>query len=364
MKPLIIFGTRPECIKLVSTIRELDIREIPYRVCVTSQHREMLQPFLEYFKIRVDYDLEIMKPGQDLYYVTSETMIRLRRVLNDEKPDIILTQGDTTTAFASSLAAFYERIPIAHIEAGLRTFDATNPFPEEMNRRMIDQLASWRFAPTDLALRNLVAEGFGGERTVKTGNTVVDAISLILMEKRFREMSPIFKVENGDRMILVTAHRRESFGHKFENLCHAILKIVKNNTNVHIVFPVHMNPNVREPVFRILSNNQRIHLIDPLDYIQFLKLMQQADLILTDSGGVQEEAPSFGKPVLIMRDTTERSEGVDAGFALIVGTSEQKIVKCTQEFLDDNSAFSVLDRKRNPYGDGHAAKRIVDTLTR
>ena len=363
MKPLIVFGTRPECIKIISTIHELDNRHIPYIVCVTSQHKEMLAPFLDFFNIRVDYDLGVMKSGQDLYHVTTETMLGLRKILRDERPDITITQGDTTTAFSSALASFYEGIPIAHIEAGLRTFDLNNPFPEEMNRRLIDHLSSWHFAPTHSAVQNLAAEGLTGSRTILTGNTVIDAISLITRDERFQNLSPALRVESENRLILVTAHRRESFGEKFENLCNAMLEIVRNNENVEIVYPVHLNPNVREPVFRILKENSRIHLIEPLDYLPFLKMMQQADLILTDSGGVQEEAPSLRKPVLIMRETTERLEGVELGMARIVGTDLQRIVKCTQEFLDDPSTSRRALNGHNPYGDGQAAKRIVDALT-
>jgi len=364
MKPLIIFGTRPECIKVASTIRELELRGLPYTVCVTSQHREMLDPFLEFFKIRVDYDLAIMKPGQDLYHITTETMLRFKQVLRDERPDVTITQGDTTTAFASSLASFYEKIPVAHIEAGLRTYDMENPFPEEMNRRLIDHLATWHFAPTEKAVQNLLCENICGDNVVLTGNTVVDALSIILEDERFQKLAPPLSINHGARIILVTAHRRESFGQKFENLCHALTRIVDTNKDVEIVYPVHLNPNVREPVFKILNGNKRIHLIEPLEYIPFLKMMQQSSLVLTDSGGVQEEAPSLGKPVLIMRETTERMEGVETGVARLVGTSTDEIAETAQEFLDNTSLNPILASGKNPYGDGRAAKRIIEALIR
>ena len=361
MKFLIVLGTRPECIKLVPIIHELEKRGLQYKVCVTAQHVEMLNPFLKYFKVEADYNLAIMKPGQDLYHITTEAMLRLKDVLRREKPDAVITQGDTTTAFAASLAAFYEKIPVGHVEAGLRTYDLHNPFPEEMNRRLIDQIAEWLFVPTQANFQNLLKEGIDNSKITLTGNTVVDTLLYILNDEGFQKIEPPVK-KNGGRMILVTAHRRESFGQKMENLCYAISEIVSNNDDVEIVYPVHLNPNVREPVFRILKDNKRIHLIEPQTYLPFLKLMQQSDLILTDSGGVQEEAPTLGKPVLIMRETTERREGVDSGVAQIVGTSTSVIVETAQTYLDNPAIYKSLSSGINPYGDGQAAGRIVEAM--
>lgn len=362
MKFLVVLGTRPECIKLISLIHELKNRGLSYKVCVTAQHREMLNPFLEFFDIHADYNLDIMKPGQDLYHITTKALLGVRDVLKNEKPDVVITQGDTTTAFASTLAAFYEKIPAAHVEAGLRTYDPYNPFPEEMNRRLIDHIAEWLFAPTRGSVENLLSEGVDEDKITLTGNTVVDTLLYILDDDRFHQIEPPLKLNNGNRMILVTAHRRESFGQRFENLCQAISKIVSNNQDVEVVYPVHLNPNVRNPVFKILGGNKRIHLIEPLNYLPFLKLMQRSDLILTDSGGVQEEAPTLGKPVLIMRETTERMEGVDSGVARIVGTSTRKIVETAQNYLDDPGSFQAANSGQNPYGDGRAAQRIVDAI--
>lgn len=362
MKPLIIFGTRPECIKVASTIREFETRGIDYRVVVTGQHREMLDPFIKFFKIRVDHDLAIMKPGQDLYHVTTETMTKLRDVLRDERPDVTLTQGDTSTAFASSLASFYEKIPVAHIEAGLRTNNLYDPFPEEMNRCLIDRLSTWLFPPTKGSANNLLKEGIDSTKIFTTGNTVVDALDLIMKDESFQQMALPFQPVNGNKVILVTAHRRESFGEPFENLCRAIERLASDNANVDIVYPVHLNPNVREPVNKILKGKERIHLIEPLEYLPFLRMVQRSDLILTDSGGVQEEAPSFGKPVLIMRETTERMEGVDAGIARLVGTSTDEICSVAKSFLDASSMANQI--AQNPYGDGKAAERIVDVLVK
>jgi UDP-N-acetylglucosamine 2-epimerase (non-hydrolysing) len=361
MKLLIVFGTRPEGIKLAPLIKECERRRISLKVCVTGQHREMLDPFLKFWQIRVDYDLAIMKPGQDLYHVTSAVLLGLRDILRAEKPDAVIVQGDTTTAFATALAAFYEKIPLSHVEAGLRTANIHNPFPEEMNRRLTDHLSEWLFAPTEQARQNLLAEGIPSDKITVTGNTIVDAINSILKDERFQKMEAPLVVNHGRRMILVTAHRRESFGEQFEALCRALRQIAEANTDVEIVYPVHLNPNVQEPVYRILGGLDRVHLIEPLGYLAFLKMMEQAALILTDSGGVQEEAPSLGKPVLVMRNVTERGEGVELGFAKLVGTSTKVIVRNTQLMLD-SPVSPALSAVRNPYGDGQASERIVTTL--
>lgn len=361
MKLLIVFGTRPEGIKLAPVIKECERQGAAYSVCVTGQHREMLEPFLRFWRIRVDYDLDIMKPNQDLYHVTTEALLRLQKVLRIERPDVVIVQGDTTTAFASALASFYEKIPVAHVEAGLRTADMHNPFPEEMNRRLIDHLAEWLFAPTEQSRQNLLAEGIPSKKISVTGNTIVDALESILEDERFQKMEPPLAVNHGHRMILVTAHRRESFGERFESLCHALRQIAETNSDVEIVYPVHLNPNVQEPVHRILGGIDRIHLIKPLDYLSFLKMMEKSNLILTDSGGVQEEAPTLRKSVLVMREVTERGEGVDMGLAKLVGTETEIIVREANRMLEQGGNFQA-GRFDNPYGDGHASKRIVAAL--
>lgn len=362
MKFLLVFGTRPECIKIAPIIAEFERRGVCYMVCVTAQHRQMLDPFLSFFGIHVNEDLGIMKAGQDLYYVTTRVLQGLRDVLKREQPDVVIVQGDTTTAFATSLAAFYEKVPIAHVEAGLRTHDLNHPFPEEVNRRLIDHMATWLFASTDLALRNLLCEGLNEERIHVTGNTIVDALTMILQDQRFKSLVPPIVVTRGHRLLLVTAHRRESFGAPFESLCRALRRLVEANPDVEIVYPVHLNPHVQEPVNRLLSGISRIHLIPPLPYLPFLKLMEQAYLILTDSGGVQEEAPTLKKPVLVLRDVTERPEGIELGVARLVGTSEERIVRETQRILNDPEIYEAMCSRNNPYGDGQAAKRIVATL--
>lgn len=361
MKFLIVFGTRPEGIKLAPLIKECERRKVSFKVCVTGQHREMLHPFLQFWQIRPDYDLEIMKPGQDLYHVTSAVLVGLRDILRTEKPDAVIVQGDTTTAFVAALAAFYEKIPVSHVEAGLRTANIHNPFPEEMNRRLTDHLSEWLFAPTEHSRQNLLAEGIPSDKITVTGNTIVDALEAILKDERFQKMEAPLAVNHGRRMILVTAHRRESFGKQFEDLCRALRQIAEANTDVEIVYPVHLNPNVQEPVHRILGGLDRVHLIEPLGYLPFLKMMEQAALILTDSGGIQEEAPTLGKPVLVMRNVTERGEGVELGFAKLVGTSTKVIVRNAQLMLD-NPVSPALYAARNPYGDGQASERIVTTL--
>jgi len=356
---LTVFGTRPEAIKLAPVIRELARRSLPTRVCVTAQHRELLDPLLEFFEIPAHYDLGIMEPDQDLFHVTTETLMRLREVLRRERPELLLVQGDTTTCFAAALAAYYERIPIAHVEAGLRTGEKYSPFPEEMNRRLTDHLADWLFAPTELAGRNLLSEGVPNERVFITGNTVVDALQLVLKDERFRRLPIPVEITQGHRLVLVTAHRRESFQRGLASICRALRELVERHDDVEIVYPVHLNPNVQGTVRRILGGAKRVHLLEPLEYLPFLKLMEQATLILTDSGGIQEEAPTFGVPVLVMRDVTERPEGIAAGVAKLVGTDPECIVEEASVLLEDPAAYARMARAENPYGDGWAAERIV-----
>ena len=372
---LIVFGTRPEAIKMAPVIKELGKYPDKFKtiVCVTAQHREMLDQVLNLFDIKPDYDLDIMKPRQDLYGVTSEILLKLKDLFRQIKPDLILVQGDTTTTFAASLAAFYERIEIGHIEAGLRTHNKHQPFPEEMNRHLTSVLADYHFAPTEKAKHHLLEEGVRENHVYVTGNTVIDALLWILKkqsgpeeQKRMREyFLKTFGLANShQQFILVTAHRRESFGEGFENICQAIKEIALRNPDVQIVYPVHLNPNVQEPVYRIIGGVERIHLIEPLEYEPFVYLMNQSFFILTDSGGIQEEAPSLGKPVLVMREVTERPEAVEAGTARLVGSKKESIVREAQKLLDDPEEYQRMASKKNPYGDGKASERIVDLLSK
>jgi UDP-N-acetylglucosamine 2-epimerase (non-hydrolysing) len=372
---LTIFGTRPEAIKLAPVVKVLEDRPNQFRssVCVTAQHREMLDQVLHIFNIKPDYDLDIMKPKQDLYGITSEVLLKLKGLFKEIKPDLILVQGDTTTTFAASLAAFYERIEVGHIEAGLRTHNKRQPFPEEMNRHLTSVLADYHFAPTEKAKRHLLEEGVRVDHIYVTGNTVIDALLWILKkqsgpeeQKRMREyFRKTFGLANPrQRFILVTAHRRESFGEGFENICQAIKEIALRNPDVQIVYPVHLNPNVQEPVYRIIGGMERIHLIEPLEYEPFVYLMNQSFFILTDSGGIQEEAPSLGKPVLVMREVTERPEAVEVGTARLVGSKKESIVREAQKLLDAPEEYQRMANKKNPYGDGKAAERIVDLLSK
>jgi UDP-N-acetylglucosamine 2-epimerase (non-hydrolysing) len=373
IKILTIFGTRPEAIKLAPVIKALEAHPDRFRssVCVTAQHREMLDQAIHLFDLRPDYDLDIMKPKQDLYGITSEVLLKLRDLLKEIKPDLILVQGDTTTTFAAGLAAFYERIEIGHVEAGLRTCDKYKPFPEEINRHLTSVLADYHFAPTEQAKLHLLKEGTPEARIYVTGNTVIDTLLWILKKQSEPEqkmsMEAFFAKALGSsalsrRLILVTAHRRESFGEGFENICQALKEIALRNPDVHIVYPVHLNPNVREPVYRIVGGVDRIHLIEPLEYKPFVYLMNQSFLILTDSGGIQEEAPSLGKPVLVMREVTERPEAVEAGTARLVGPKKENIIQGAQKLLDDPEEYRRMANRKNPYGDGKAAEKIVDIL--
>ncbi len=370
---LTIFGTRPEAIKLVPVVQALEERPDRFRVsiCVTAQHREMLDQVLRLFGVSPDHDLDVMKPRQDLYGITSEVLLKLRDLLKKVKPDLILVQGDTTTTFAASLAGFYEKIRIGHVEAGLRTYDKYKPFPEEVNRRLTSVLADDHFAPTEKARLHLIQEGVPGDRVHVTGNTVIDALLWILKKQSLPEERKRLEALFSEtlcpsalsrKLILVTAHRRESFGGGFENICQALREITLRNRDVSIVYPVHLNPNVREPVYRILGGMDRVHLIEPLDYEPFVYLMNRSFFILTDSGGIQEEAPSLGKPVLVMREVTERPEAVEGGTARLVGSKKEDILQGAQKLLDDPEEYRKMASRKNPYGDGKASQKIVDIL--
>jgi UDP-N-acetylglucosamine 2-epimerase (non-hydrolysing) len=366
---LLTFGTRPEAIKMAPLVKQLkDTEGVDCFVCVTGQHREMLDQALTLFEIRPHFDLNIMKRGQDLYDVTTSILTGMRDVLNDCRPDLMLVHGDTTTTMAASLAAFYRRIPVGHVEAGLRTGNMLAPWPEEANRTVTGALANMHFAPTERARHNLLAEGVADENISVTGNTVIDAL-LHVRARLEKDQSLAAAVDrelpslaHDRRLILVTGHRRESFGSGFDEICSALAQIARAHPEVDLVYPVHMNPSVREPVTRLLTGIRNIHLIEPQDYLPFVRLMDRSYLILTDSGGVQEEAPSLGKPVLVMRTTTERQEAVDAGVVKLVGTDARRIVDGVSELLTDAHSYRAMTRGTNPYGDGHASGRIVDSL--
>jgi UDP-N-acetylglucosamine 2-epimerase (non-hydrolysing) len=364
IKVLTVFGTRPEAIKLAPVIKELEKHsdKVISRVCVTAQHREMLDPFLRLFNIKPEWDLNIMKPNQTLFDVTVSALSKLGSLLEQEKPDIVLVQGDTTTAFVTALAAFYLKIKIGHVEAGLRTGDKYSPFPEEVNRRLISHLADLHFAPTERARANLLAEGIHKETIFVTGNTVVDSLFAIRELSKDQNLLKNLPLDPKRKLILVTAHRRESFGEGLKNICLALRKLVELDASVEIVYPVHLNPNVKEPVKRILGACERVHLIEPLDYVAFVHLMKRAYLILTDSGGIQEEAPSLGKPVLVLRKSTERPEAVEAGTAKLVGTDPEAIVNETLRLLNDHDAYATMANALNPFGDGRAAERIAKII--
>jgi UDP-N-acetylglucosamine 2-epimerase (non-hydrolysing) len=365
-----IFGTRPEAIKMAPVVRAL-AREngIESLVCVTGQHRSMLDQVLHLFDISPDFDLDIMRPGQSLTDITVTVLDRLTRLLAEVRPDRILVHGDTTTAMAATLAAFYQKIPVGHVEAGLRTGDLSRPWPEEMNRKVVDHIADLLFAPTSGARDNLLREGLNDDRIRVTGNTVIDAllhtVGRLHAEPELAERcAEQFRYLDPDRkLILVTAHRRESFGPGFERICRALAELAER-PDAQIIYPVHLNPTVRDPVSRVLGGRRGVWLIEPLDYLPFVWLMERSTLILTDSGGLQEEAPSLGKPVLVMRDLTERPEAVDAGTVRLVGTDRERIVSTAGHLLDAPAACEQMRRRHNPYGDGHASRRIVEELRR
>jgi len=369
VKVLIVFGTRPEAIKMAPVVQMLE-QVLDVVVCVTAQHREMLDQVLELFEITPHHDLDIMKPGQDLFDVTSNVLLGLKPVLKQEQPDLVLVHGDTTTSMAASLAAFYMQIPVGHVEAGLRTHDIYSPFPEEVNRQLTGRIATHHFAPTEQARSNLLAEGVAEDRIVVTGNTVIDALLSVVEKARMvpfsdklQDQLPFLNSrESLQRLVLVTGHRRENFGRGFEEICQALSQLAVKYPEVHIIYPVHLNPNVRDPVNRVLSGVENVHLLEPLDYLPFIKLMDLSYLVLTDSGGIQEEAPSLGKPVLVMRDTTERPEAVEAGTVQLVGADSGNIVAAVERLLNDSVAYKAMSRAHNPYGDGHACERILKKL--
>jgi UDP-N-acetylglucosamine 2-epimerase (non-hydrolysing) len=379
-KILIVFGTRPEAIKMAPLVKEFqknsDLFET--RVCVTAQHRDMLDQVLELFEIMPDYDLDIMKPGQSLYDVTSNVLLGLKPVLTDFKPDVVFVHGDTSTTFSAALAAFYQQISVAHIEAGLRTGDIYNPWPEEANRQLTTQITAYHFAPTPTSRDNLLKENINDKSIVVTGNTVIDALFLALKKiksnKQFETeivqelaltYTPIgntlgMQPQDDKKIILVTGHRRENHGQGFINICTALKEIALSNPDIDIVYPVHLNPNVQKPVKELLSDVVNIYLIEPLQYEQFIYMMDKSYFIITDSGGVQEEAPSLGKPVLVMRDTTERPEALEAGTVKLVGTDIGLIVKEAQKLLDDKEEYIKMSQASNPYGDGHACQKVIN----
>ncbi|WP_214000022.1 UDP-N-acetylglucosamine 2-epimerase (non-hydrolyzing) [Arsukibacterium sp.] len=369
LKVLSVFGTRPEAIKMAPLVNLLkDDSEIDSRVCVTGQHREMLDQVLSLFAIEPEYDLAIMKSGQDLYDVTTSILLKIKPVLRDFQPDIVLVHGDTSTTFAAALACYYEKIAVGHVEAGLRTGNIYSPWPEEANRKLTGAITRLHFAPTDTSAANLLAENVSADTIVVTGNTVIDALLQVVnkigqddkLNGAFAQQFPYG--QHGRRLILVTGHRRESFGDGFEQICAALADVAKAFPDCDIVYPVHLNPNVREPVYRLLSDVSNVHLIPPQDYLPFVYLMSNATIVLTDSGGIQEEAPSLGKPVLVMRDTTERPEAVSAGTVKLVGTDRQKIVEQVSRLLTDNEYYQSMSFAHNPYGDGKACQRIVTAI--
>ena len=370
VKILAVFGTRPEAIKMAPVILALG-DNFDVKICVTAQHRQMLDQVLELFEITPDYDLDIMQPGQDLFDITSNVLLGVKKVLQIEEPDVVLVHGDTTTSMATAMAAFYLKIPVGHVEAGLRTYDINSPFPEELNRQITSRIATLHFAPTKISRQNLLDEKVLDSQIYVTGNTVIDALLSMVEKARIVDFSdallkriPFLKQEKSGmpRIILVTGHRRENFGLGFEEICHALSVVANENPDIHIIYPVHLNPNVREPVNRILSNLNNVHLIEPMEYLTFIKLMDLSYLILTDSGGIQEEAPSLGKPVLVMRDTTERPEAVESGTVKLVGTNKNDIVKMVNRLLTDSNFYMQMSKAHNPYGDGKAGGIICDIL--
>jgi UDP-N-acetylglucosamine 2-epimerase (non-hydrolysing) len=371
IKVLTVFGTRPEAIKMAPVVLGLQKSEaIESLVCVTAQHREMLDQVLNLFEIHPDYDLDLMAPNQDLFDITAKVMVGLRGVLHDARPDVILVHGDTTTCFAAGLAAFYSNIKIGHVEAGLRTGNMRAPFPEEANRTLISRLADYHFSPTSTAKENLLAEGIPENQVIVTGNTVIDALLIVrdkLEVRPDKEWQEVFGeqlfqtiTDQERKLILITGHRRENFGQGFIDLCNAIKTLADKHPEWDLVYPVHLNPNVQKPVYEILEGLENVYLITPLDYAPFVWLMNRSDLILTDSGGIQEEGPSLGKPVLVMRDVTERPEAVEAGTVLLVGTNKEKIVNGVEKVLLDKDLYFKMSKAHNPYGDGEAVPRIIN----
>lgn len=377
-KIMLVFGTRPEAIKMAPLVKEFQKNSEKFKtiVCVTGQHREMLDQVLNLFEIKPDFDLNIMKQGQDLYDVTSRVLIGMRDVLQQSKPDLVLVHGDTTTSTAAALAAFYQQIPVGHVEAGLRTHNIYSPWPEEMNRLITSRIATYNFAPTPLSKQNLLSEGVDEAKIIITGNTVIDALYIVVdkirNDQRMAEhlkMSllksgyDITRLENKRRLVLITGHRRENFGAGFISICNAIKKLAEQYPKVDFVYPMHLNPNVRGPIELVFGKENsisNIFFIEPLEYLPFVYLMEKSHIVLTDSGGIQEEAPGLGKPVLVMRDTTERPEALDAGTVKLVGTDLQKIFQETSDLLDNQEYYTGMSKAQNPYGDGKASTRIVN----
>ena len=378
-KIMLVFGTRPEAIKMAPLVKEFQKYSEQFKtiVCVTGQHREMLDQVLHLFDIKPDYDLDIMKQGQDLYDVTARVLVGMRDVLTEVRPDLILVHGDTTTSTASALAAFYQQIPVGHVEAGLRTHNIYSPWPEEMNRLITSRIATYNFAPTQLSKQNLLDEGIAEDKIFVTGNTVIDALYMVL-DKMKTDQNMSFELQselkrsgydvdrlNGNRrLVLITGHRRENFGNGFINICSGIKTLTEKYPEVDFVYPMHLNPNVRKPIQEVFGENHlpNMFFIEPLDYLPFVFLMEKSDVVLTDSGGIQEEAPGLGKPVLVMRDTTERPEALDAGTVKLVGTNYERIVTEVSLLLDDEDYYNKMSKAVNPYGDGKACSRIVEFL--
>ena len=379
---LLVFGTRPEAIKMAPLVKEFQKYADQFRtlVCVTGQHRQMLDQVLSLFEITPDYDLNIMKQGQDLYDVTARVLTGMREVLAKTRPDVVLVHGDTTTSTAAALAAFYQQIPVGHVEAGLRTHNIYSPWPEEMNRQLTGRIATYHFAPTPLSKQNLVQEKVADERIVVTGNTVIDALywvtnkikrdAALNAELSFQLIGAGYnttRLQGGRKLVLITGHRRENFGDGFISMCQAIKTLTEKYPDVDFVYPMHLNPNVRKPIHEVfgedLSNLENMFFIEPLEYLSFVYLMEKATIVLTDSGGIQEEAPGLGKPVLVMRDTTERPEALEAGTVQLVGTDYEKIVNTVSLLLEDSAAYAAMSQAVNPYGDGEACARIVDFLS-
>ena len=380
-KVLLVFGTRPEAIKMAPLVMELQKQKerIETVVCVTGQHREMLDQVLEIFDIKPDYDLNIMKRGQDLYDVTARVLTGMREVLKEIKPDIVLVHGDTTTSTAAALAAFYQQIPVGHVEAGLRTHNIYSPWPEEMNRLLTGRLATYHFSPTPLSRTNLIKESINDRNIIVTGNTVIDALYWVVDKiKNNKELDnelesvlskagyDVNRLDNGKKLVLITGHRRENFGDGFINMCTAIKDLTIKHPNVDFVYPMHLNPNVRKPIHEVfgedLSGLKNMFFIEPLEYLSFVYLMEKSSIVLTDSGGIQDEAPGLVKPVLVMRDTTERPEALNAGTVKLVGTDYNKIVNEVSSLIDDKAAYEKMSKAVNPYGDGLACGRIVNAL--
>lgn len=376
---MLVFGTRPEAIKMCPLVKEFQKYPNDFRtiVCVTGQHREMLDQVLQIFDVTPDYDLNIMKQGQDLYDVTSRVLLGLRDVLKQEQPDIVFVHGDTTTSTAAAIAAFYQQIPVAHVEAGLRTHNIYSPWPEEMNRQITSRIAFYNYAPTPLSRQNLLQENVANETITITGNTVIDALYIVvdkikqdyqlgeqLAQNILTAGYDVSRLNSGKKMVLITGHRRENFGDGFINMCTAIKDLTQKYPDVDFIYPMHLNPNVRKPIHEVfgedLSGLGNMFFIEPLEYLNFVYLMEKCNIVLTDSGGIQEEAPGLGKPVLVMRDTTERPEAVDAGTVKLVGTDYQKIVDNVSRLLDDTEYYNTMSKAVNPYGDGKACERIVN----